>query len=97
MAALTQFFQRFYDTSKGEKIGIHIVTLTSASDTITVPTLADGTTNNTSARQLNRSGQSSVTITNTANVITIAGGSAGEEVVIVTLHPQGLRTYVAEE
>ncbi len=86
MAAILPDLQRFEDFRNGTIIGVHFVTLTSSSDTITVPKLAN-TTNNASSAQVRRAGEGAVTVTDDGdNTVTIAGGTAGDKAVIVTAH-----------
>lgn len=96
MAAVLPFFQRFHDEKLGFTIGVHRVELTSSSDTITVPTLAN-TTSNASSAQVRIANESSVTVTDDgANTVTIASGSAGNKVTIVTVHGPGVLNFGAE-
>lgn len=91
MAALNQFHQQFVDLPDGKTIGIHVVTLQSTSDTITVPVL-DNTTSGVAVKQLLRNGQTASTVTSSSNTVTIATttlpseASGNREVVIVSLH-----------
>jgi uncharacterized heparinase superfamily protein len=85
MATLLPIRQQFTDLSNNALIGIHVLKLASASDTFTVPNLAD-TTSGASVKQLERSGDATVTVTNSGNTVTIAGGAAGNEVLICSVH-----------
>lgn len=88
MPAITDFPQEFHKVPGVPDInlGVHRVTLVSASDTITVSKLAN-TTSNASSAQVRDRGEGAVTVTdNGANTVTIAGGTAGNVVTIVTLH-----------
>lgn len=94
MAALIQFKQTYIDLADGKVIGIHVVELQSSSDTITVPNL-DNTTSGAAVKQLRKNGQGALTVTSSGNTVTIAGGSAGDEVVLVSLH-QSKRNFIPE-
>lgn len=94
MAALLPSRQRFVDM-KGFQIGIHTVTLLSTSDTITVPALAN-TTSNASSNQVRQANEAAATVTDDgANTVTIVG-TAGNQVTVVTVHGPGLVNYGAE-
>lgn len=98
MAAITPISQRFYDLNdraRGLTIGVHVLKLQSSSDTFTVPDLADSTSG-VSVKQLERAADATVTVTNSGNTVTLASGTAGDEVVIVSLH-QGRVNYNEEE
>lgn len=94
MAALTMFKQNYVDLPDGKMFGLHVVTLQSASDTITVPDLAN-TTSGASVKHMRRQGQAALTVTNSGNTVTIAGGTKGDQAVIVSFH-EG-RLNVADE
>lgn len=94
MASLIQFKQQYVDLADGKFLGIHVVELKSASDTITLPNL-DNTTSGAAIKQLRKNGQSALTVTSSGNTVTIAGGSAGDEVVLTSLH-QSKRNYIPE-
>ena len=86
MAALIPKFQRFEDQKVGYIVGITEVVIVSSSDTITVPQLANSTTNR-SAAQLRRENDSAVTVTDDADdQVTLASGTVGDAVIILTLH-----------
>lgn len=88
MTLLVPRSQEFFDSNdktRGVVIGLHTLKLLSASDTFTVPTLAD-VTSGVSVKQLERAGDPTVTVTNSTFTVTIAGGAAGDEVMIVTVH-----------
>ena len=96
MAALRPLHQNFDDRRIGDVVGYSRVKLESASDTLTVPTLAS-TTANASSAQVQRANDSAVTVTDDgANTVTIAGGTAGQEVSIVTLHGPATVNFGAE-
>ncbi len=98
MAQLIPDFQTFVDLKNGTTVGITIVTLTSASDTVQVPALAQVATVNVSSSALRRPGDDTgVTVTDDAtaatngNVITITGGTAGNKVLLSHVHgPAGI-------
>jgi hypothetical protein len=87
MAALENIdYQKYIQLPTGEVIGIHRVTLLTASDTIAVPPLADPSNAGRSVSQLRQAGDTSVTVsTSGANTITLAG-TAGQQAVVVSLH-----------
>jgi hypothetical protein len=84
-----------------EKIGFQIlvsrVPLTGdATDTFTVPTLAN-TTNNASSAQVRIANEAAVTVTDDgSNTVTLAGGVKGAFATIVTIHGPGVLNYGAE-
>jgi len=87
MAAINQYSEHhFSPPGLGDlTVRVHRLTLVSASDTITVPTLTD-TTSGAAVKQLERSGDTTVTVTSSGTTVTIAGGNPGDEVVLVSLH-----------
>ena len=85
MATLTPTFQRSVDVEKGHIVTITSVTLLTASDTVTVPVLAD-TASGVSVKQLERSGDSTVTVTSSGTTVTLAGGAAGDKVTLASIH-----------
>jgi len=86
MAAILPTLQRFEDYRNGTTVGVSFCTLVSTSDTITVPKLAN-TTNSASSAQIRRAGEGAVTVTDDGtNTVTIASGSAGDTVLILTAH-----------
>lgn len=84
MAALTPDKQTWVDLRDGTQVCITKVTLVSTSDTITVPGPAN-TTASASCAGLRDAGQSSATVTQSSNTVTIAG-TAGQKLTVVTLH-----------
>jgi len=86
--------QRYIDMPNGERIGIHVVTAVGATDSFTVPDLAN-TTSEAAVKHLRRNGQSEVTLSTSGNVVTITG-TTGETYVIVSLHAIGNRNYHPE-
>lgn len=89
MAAILPAFQQYQDYRQlgQSQIGVHGLRLVSSSDTFTVPFLSHATSGE-SAQQLRRSTDVSVTVTHTDRfTVTVAGGSPGDEVIIVTMHP----------
>jgi len=91
MAALLPKWQKYIDVGDGTgtRIGIHIVKLQSASDTLTVEKFNQTTTGDVSAATLRRADAATATITDNAdsdgNTVTIVG-TAGQTVLIVTVH-----------
>jgi hypothetical protein len=85
MAAIYPLSQKYVDIDRGLKLGIHTCKLVSASDTITVPQLAETTANRSSA-QLRRYGDASCTVTDDADDQVTLVGTRGSTVLIVTLH-----------
>lgn len=66
-------------------IGVSNVTLVSASDTVTVPRLAN-TAANASSAQVRDAGEAAVTVTDDGvNTVTLVG-TAGNKVTLITLH-----------
>ena len=95
MAALLPLFQRFHDEKIGFNIGVSRVTLLSASDTITVPTLAN-TNSNASSAQVRGPNEAAATVTDDgANTVTIVG-TAGNTVTVVTIHGPDVVNFGAE-
>lgn len=95
MAALIPDFQRFDDLRDGTTLCVTKVTLVSASDTITVPTLAN-TNSNASSAQLRAAGEVAATVTDDgANTVTIVG-VAGDKATIATLHGPAQLNFGAE-
>lgn len=66
-------------------IGVSNVTLVSASDTVTVPRLANGTANASSA-QVRDAGEAAVTVTDDGSFTVTLVGTAGQKVTLITLH-----------
>lgn len=94
MAAIKPFQQKFEDM-RGFTIGISKVKLLSASDTLTVPTLANSNANASSA-QVRGANEAAATVTDDgANTVTIVG-TVGEEVTVVTQHGPSLVNHGAE-
>ena len=61
-----------------------VVRLTGASDTVELPNMA---ASSNSAAQLRRPGDSAVTVSQSdINSVSVTGGTAGQEVLIVSLH-----------
>jgi hypothetical protein len=91
MAALISQSSRYEDFTPGTgfKLGVHLVTLQSASDTFKVPALANSTSA-ASVKGVAIQGQTLPTIANSdAFTVTLVGGAAGDVVRLVTLH-QGM-------
>jgi hypothetical protein len=86
LATLVPYLQQFVDLRDGSIIGIHKLKLLSTSDTFTVPNLAN-TSSSASSDQIRDAGESSVTVTdNGDNTVTLASGTIGSKVTIVTHH-----------
>lgn len=86
MAAILPTWQQFVRIpSTGQVVGIHLLTLVSTSDTITVPTLASGTANNCSDQMI-RTGDATVTVTDNGNKTVTMVGAAGNKILVVTAH-----------
>lgn len=87
MALLVPLAQTFYDIPglPGFRLGLTRVKLVTTSDTVTVPTPASSTASASAGRVL-QAGQAAATVTQSGNTVTIAG-TAGNEVMVVTLHP----------
>lgn len=96
MAALIPKFQTFVDLRNGTTIGITVVTALSASDTITVPTLAATTVTNSTAQLEGPGNEGTPTITASGNTVTIASGTVGNDYLIVTRHPNSVINFGAE-
>lgn len=87
--------QRFLD-GPGDTfmVGLTVCRLTAASDTLTVPDLADSTSG-VSCKQLERSGDPTVTVANSSvNTVTLTG-SVDDEIVVATIHARG-RNHMEE-
>ncbi len=96
MAQLRPKIQQFLDLKDGSSVGIHVVTVMTASDLFYVPKFNQRTTADVSAATLRRAGAATATITDNAstadstprggNTVTITGGTPGEDLLIVTVH-----------
>jgi hypothetical protein len=97
MAQLYPDKQMFFDFDNETKIGVHLVTLQSASDTIVVPRLGNWDANNRASAQLIRSSpadSTGVTVTDgggtddtaETSTVTLTGGAANATLIVVTLH-----------
>ena len=97
MAALIPTFQIFEHVKvDGNSFGIHKVILASASDTVTVPTLAAATHANSVIELDDSNNDTGVAVsTSDANSVTLIGGAAGGVVWFMTRH-RGRINYVAE-
>ena len=88
---------------ENQQFAVWLLTMLSSSDTLTIPALLtrSGSADQSSARVL--SPATGVTVTAAAvtsdneHVLTIAGASAGDTVILVTLHPRGNRGTVAKQ
>ena len=97
MAALIPTFQYFEHVKVGgNSFGIHKVILASASDTVTVPTLAHTTPSNAVVELDDSNNDTGVAVAaSDANTVTLIGGAAGGVVWFMTRH-RGRINYVAE-
>lgn len=77
--------QHFVDLRDGSIIGIHKVKLVTTSDTVTVPDLAN-TTSNASSDQIRNAGEVAATVTDNGNNTVTIVGTVGETVTLVTHH-----------
>lgn len=84
MATLLPDFQQYIDLRDGTILGIHKVTLKTASDTLTVPVGAN-TTASASFAQVRDAGEAAATVTSSSNTVTIVG-TAGNKVTIASIH-----------
>lgn len=101
MAAVLPVQQQFVDLRNGTVVGIHVVNLVSTSDTLTVPKLAQTTTDSVSSATLRRADASTATITDdaqsgTSNTVTIVG-TAGEQLLVVTVHGPNMINFGDED
>lgn len=102
MPTLTQFFQKWVELPNEKVVGVHYLELKSSSDSFTVPPLDSDTASASTAILLQRvagADQSGITATDDATTydassptrtVTIDGGSAGDKVVVTTLHKKSL-------
>lgn len=105
MAALLPKMQQFVDMRDGTIVGIHVVTLQTASDTLAVPKLAQRATNSVSSGTLRRADTNTVTVTDNAatadttasggNTVTLVG-TPGQDVLIMTVHGPNVNSFGAE-
>jgi hypothetical protein len=86
--------QHFWDESNQFLVGVTRVKLTAASDSLTVPRLSDSTAG-ASCKQLERSGDPTVTVSNSDAFTVSLVGTIGDEVVIATIHA-GNRNQIDE-
>ncbi len=85
MAAILPDLQQFVDLRNGTRVGIHLVTPVSTSDTFTVPDFAN-TTATVSVATLRRADGNTATVTSDgANTVTVVG-TAGSQILIVSVH-----------
>lgn len=85
MAAVRPNLQQIFDLRNGTQLILSKITLLTASDTVTVPKLAN-TTASASSRQVRDAGEAAATVTDDgANTITVVG-TAGNTVNLVSLH-----------
>lgn len=88
MAALTPTLQVFTDLRDGTHVVLTKVRILSASDTVTVPDLAVSTSGLSVKQIKSFSGEPTLTVTNSANVVTLAGGTAGDTATIASMTRQ---------
>lgn len=86
--------QSFHDQTNQFLVGVTVVKLTAASDSFTVPRLADSTSG-LSCKQLERSGDATVTVANSDAFTVTLVGTINDEVVIATIHA-GNRNQIDE-
>ena len=94
---------RFIDVpGVARMIGIWRVKALSSSDTLTVPELdtRSASADQSSVRVLEPAtgvtATAAATTTNQENVVTLAGASEGDELVVITVHPLGKRNVLAQ-
>lgn len=95
---------RFVDTPgyPDQTIGVWKLKMLSSSDTVTVPELhsRSASADQSSVRVLKPAtgvtATAAATSSNQENVVTVAGAAAGDEVVLVTLHPKGRQNVLAQ-
>lgn len=85
MAAIYPRHQMYVDITDGLTIGIHVLWLTSASDSITVPQLASTTASAASA-QLRTLTDASATVTDDGDDVVTIVGTKNRRCIVVTLH-----------
>ena len=86
--------QHFHDETNQFLVGVHRVRLTAASDSFTVPRLADSTAG-VSCKQLERANDPTVTVSNSDAFTVTLVGTIDQEVVIATMH-EGNRNQIDE-
>lgn len=87
MAALLPDFQREMHLGNGAVVTVSQVTLMSASDTVQLVRGAN-TTDNASCNQIRDAGEAAVTVTfdSSTGIATLAGGTAGNQVTLTSIH-----------
>jgi len=105
MALITPKSQQWFDLrdkTRGVVVGVHGFKLVSASDTFRIPTLAEPASSTASVKQLERSGDPTVTVTasdadsdGVFRTVTLAG-AVGDDVLIVSVH-QGAQNFNEDE
>lgn len=94
MAAILPIAQKYTNLLPNILVGMHYLMLVSASDTFTVPKLAN-TTVNVSTSTLRLADGNTVTVTNDgADTVTLVG-TPGQTVLVVSVH-QNMVNYGAE-
>lgn len=106
MASLDNSFNaipRFVDVPGFERtVGIWKIKALSSSDTVTVPELdtRSASADQSSVRVLEPAtgvtATAAATSTNQENVVTLAGAAAGDELVVLTVHPKGRHNVLAQ-
>jgi hypothetical protein len=93
---------RFEDVPGADQtVGIWLMTMLSASDTVTVPALATRSGTNDFSSAIVLEPGTGVTVNaadftaNNENVLTLAGAAAGDRVILVTLHRRGFHNALA--
>lgn len=84
MATLVPVLQTSLDLRDGTQVFITKLKLLSTSDTFTVPDLAVATSGLSVKQVKMASGETTLTVTNSGNTVTLAGGTSGELVTIVS-------------
>ena len=98
MAELLADQTGFVDLAHGWKVGVHVLTLKSAADTYKVARLGQRTTDSVSAEQIRREGDTTAvtvtddatTQTNAYSTVTLTGGTAGQTILICTVHDRSI-------
>lgn len=88
MATLVPTLQQILDLRDGTCAVISKLRILTASDTFTAPDLAVSTSGLSVKQVKSFSGEPTLTVTNSGNVVTLAGGSAGDLVTIMSMTRQ---------
>ncbi len=96
MAQLFPKWQKFVDVPGNHTLGIHLVEVLTSSDHFYVPKLAQRTDNSVCTSLIERYDENTATVTDNAatadssafggNTVTVASGTVGDELLIVTCH-----------